>query len=239
MQFPAYLQDSTIESYIKLKYPHFKEVFPKNGYYQTKLPLDIFLIQVLAGYALSALGNYLSSSPLMYTGLSMIGVTVYNNFLGKDPLGDTFYKIVGGVDNFKKIPKIHFRADNPLVDQIVKINWDELKFPVYRAITDDGRLVVIVKSAFAPCDDVSVKRVFAFIEKLGPRDFKPTRTNVPAILSNLVNSFAHAFFLRESDYGYGSIHEKCFGLRNVYIRSYITSDMANEFAAQTKHLFGD
>jgi hypothetical protein len=234
MSIPDHFQDSTLATHLAEKYPGYTKIFPDNSIYQTKLPIESLLIQFLASGILLTLGSYLNSGPITCVGGIMAVASVWNN-AGPDPLSLTFYKIMGGYVNFKKLPKISFLDDEPLVEQILKLDLDKLKSPVYRA-ENAKRIIVIVKSNFAAGNSDNVRRVFAFVEKLGANDFKPTRTNVPSFFSKFIDALTHAFYLRERDCGYGSIHEKTFGKREVYIRTHITSEMANEFAAQAKSL---
>ena len=167
----------------------------------------------------------------------------YNHLLRQDPLVEAFYKIVGGKDQYAKLPEIVFAGEKTIEEKIKCLDWDALDQPLYRANTEDGRQILIVKALTRNPEDslhgpAQVKTIFGFVEKLGPVDLKPLETEIfsPEI-NRFLFLFIHALSLsinenQFSEFIYSSSEDKGSGvaeIKRTYISSSIENDVANEF----------
>lgn len=146
----------------------------------TQLPKNTAIIRAVGIGIFTAVTCLVSSGwfwPVMILGNAFAGWTIYSNILTSDPLVESLYKIVGDRGKFEQLEEITFSKDgNSLKDNILSIDWDNLKKSIYRAKTADGRTIMIVKAQSKqkhPEVNCNTKSIFAFVEKLRPSDFNP------------------------------------------------------------------
>ena len=226
-------------------YPHAQFPF-KSGKIRTQLPKNIAFIRAVAAVAFSVLLAWRYSAsffcwPAAAIAAAYAGWTIYSHIYSNDPLLKAFYQIAGGKENFEKLPEIQLgkTSDEKLSDVIERLSWNELKNPIARAQTWDGRNVVIVKAVTRHKEEwglscAKVKSVLAFIEKYGPSD-DHALIQVP----DLIRSVFYAVFKPFGGNSFGrKIYTKSWGLgRNsricfCQIYSAISERMANELHAQ-------
>ncbi len=216
---------------------------PHGPKFTTQWPTNVALIRVtvFSLFAACAAANGLTiwSWPVVIISASYALYTAYKQLLTQDPLVGVFYNIAGGKDKFIQLPEYPLPADyKKLSDVVENIEWDKLEHPVYRALTDDGRKVMIikglneVKGIFAP---IQTRAVMAFVEKLGPYD-------VPrGFLDERVESFFFAMaFMLENPYAIELSPPEGRGKgdtrHSTNISGSIPYDMVGEFRDQLGHV---
>ena len=248
MNNSSFLYYETPSTEYQQYYGHVQAPFEAGKEILTQLPKNIAVIRAVATVAFtSLLALKLSATvfcwPIVIAGLAFAGWTIYSHLLSKDPLMETFYKIVGGKDEFEKLPPIDLaQAPNEKIFQAIsRICWDNLNSPIAKTRTLDGRNVMIIKglsrninSLFANCQ---TKGVLAFIERTGPKDLPRIISNLPELADSIMhavltphegNTFGRFFY--SSNYSIGNNN-------NTYCMVYssISSDMANELFAQVNN----
>lgn len=234
----AYLYYGTNPEERFTHYPAFKECFGVGRKITTQLPKNVAIIRAVVVMALSfyAILAYPVLSPLLTPlGFFYAGWTVYSHLLRSDPLVGVFYQIVGGKERYDALPTIELvDHGKPFSDTVKTIDWNSLDQPLYKATTNDGRAVLIVKGL----DRHKIKKsIFAFIEKLGPTDSYPMISNLTPRQSYAFESLAQALSMKENQMGgwvsssYSS-HGDRSESKETHMPSSMTSEMANEFMAQ-------
>lgn len=216
--------------------------------YTTQFPTNVTLIRIAVTAIFTAyiigriMGLTMWAWPVVIASASFSVYTAVKHLFMPDPLVVAMHIIAGGKEQYDGLPVIDVMPNEKLWKTIEPIQWNDLKHPLYRATTADGRKVLIVKG----CDSVkqgaflgvagnmvNTKTVTAFVEKLGPND-------VPRVISNLDERFeavlmalpANAKCLENSCnrllHNGGNGGEQT---RGVMLSS-ITSDMMNEFIYQ-------
>jgi hypothetical protein len=137
-------------------------LFPINQQFvHTKRRTKDVVIGCVGFACLSALATYLTKSTLkrllFLSGALYSGHRLYQQFKGKDPLVEAFYKIMGGKENYDALP---FSDLKPTP------KWDDLEEPIYKYQTPDGRRVLIVKTK-----KDEVNKIYVFTEQLRSDSF--------------------------------------------------------------------
>lgn len=227
-----------------------KELAPGQKF-TTQLPRNVILIRLVATAILTASVAYAVARitglsawawPVVVLGASFALYTAYRQLLRPDPLVNAMQIVAGNEEHYNLLPEWTVTPNKKLWETIGNIKWDELKHPLYRATTSDGRKVLIVRGydfirgrnenmelVFKP-----IQTVMAFVEKLGPNDIPrypmPADARVEAALiavplmdlAWLENRYHKK--IKSSDYSWYEMH------------SSITSDMMNEFIYQRKYV---
>ena len=158
--------------------------------------------------------------------------------------------MVGGKAQFYNLPQIPLVKDKPLSATLNDLDWDELDKPVYRTFTEDGRVVLIAKALKrnfqkGAVTQFRVKRIYAFVEKLGPMDSPATPSNLTPAKQRMLESIIHAIkFLTGNTFG-GKTFSRSGNSSSTFSKESewriethmlpaITSEMANEFAVQLR-----
>lgn len=207
----------------------------------TQLSKNVVIIRVIATIVFSVLLMATKPVwiwPVAIAGLAFAGWTMYSHLIKKDPLVEVFHEIVGSEEAFNKLPEIHLDAEKRVADNLDDIDWNDLKDPLSRAITEDGRRILIVKCLTRhPEQDIfsnsQVKTVMSFVEKLGSGDLPPKISNLSPENSVRFTTVLQAFGTLENDlsarHSFGSTGS---GNNANYVYSWITPEIANEFLAQ-------
>lgn len=234
-QFPTYYGPDSLKAPFEMG----KRIF-------TQLPKNIAIIRSIAVLAYSALAaSSLQSSLARWSvaviGLSFAGWTIYSHLVRKDPLVEAFYKIVGGEARFEKLPEIQLvQAPNEKIcEAIRKIKWEVLKRPIYKAKTLDGRHIIIVKGLSRTTDfpglNCQTKAVWAFMEKVGPKDMPRRISNLSelgeAILEGILPPWTGNTFGRCLEVMSGTRHNVAHSSRTEVCSS-LSTEMANELHVQ-------
>ncbi len=230
-----FLYYHTPPNQFKENYGNFQAPFNSKKIF-TQLPKNIVAIRVVATLAFTALAALKLSAtifcwPIVVAGVAFAGWNIYFHLLSKDPLMETFYKIVGGKNKFEELPNINL-AQAPhekVCEAIERLNWNDLDQPIYQTKTLDGRHIVIIKGLSrekeGPHKRDHTKGVLAFVEKLSPAELGVAI--VHAIVDPFKgNTFGHFLYLQTSQMDDQRERRYC------HVYSSISSKMANEFFAQ-------
>lgn len=220
-------------------YPNAERPFEKK--ISSHLPSLVVTIRAVAACALSALVVITTPVwvwPVAVAGVAFAGWTIYSNTRKKDPLVEAFYKIVGGKDKYEKLPEFKIKGKDSLYDKnFFNLNYDDLKNPLSKAITPDGRRILIVKALSRHPEAGNrnivskVKAVFVFVEKLKYEDFFDSTEVYLRFINNFLkagNVFNTINDLERDDPWVSN------GCQNKYIsvRASISPELANELLAQ-------
>lgn len=155
----------------------------------TGLPRNSAIVRIAITVLSTAFALTKISSPAWFwrvavVGFGFAGWTIYSSFIRKDPLISKFHELVGGEANFNKLPKLSSPTKKTTFEDIQKIKWDDLKAPIYRGKTKDGREVVILKAldqtervipnSGQKLEIYHYETVCAFVEKMDNRDAEKT-----------------------------------------------------------------
>ena len=210
----------------------------------TQLPRKIALIRIVATVALTILLAATIAWPLVFVGAVFAAWTAYRHILSKDPLIETFYRIVGGKDRFAQLPELRLdqRQNEKICTAIQRLSWENLQHPMYRATTADAGTIIIVRGMSRTGDsivDPKTKSVLAFIEKVGPEDIPRDLANLPEFVESVFYAicplFAENTFGRWLSSDFSAIAIRGQTVSDSYetrICSSLTASMANEFFAQ-------
>lgn len=142
---------------------------------------------------LACLAPAIVSIPLTLGVLALTVQAIYTHLIKEDPLVEAFYKIVGGKENFEKLPEFTFTGK--LEGAADRLRWDTLTKPVLRATMSDGRKMLIIKSlqcdhiGNSSCNDADVnKTVFVFVEKFKMGDYYDNLNNIFCQFLDMANS---------------------------------------------------
>lgn len=244
-QLPNFLYYDTLPSQFHTYYANFQPIFRgmKDSY--TQFPKDVTVIRLIATAAFTALAAGALKSIIwrwltVVAGLAFAGWTIYSHLLRKDPLMETFYKIVGGKDQFDNLPNIQLiqSPNEQISTAIERIEWDQLDKAIYKAKTLDGRHVMIVKGLIRTPSGIhancqQIKSILAFIEKLGPKDKPKCISNLSPLTETILGYIAAACSFEENKYNrplaFSSASTSSYSWS---LHSSISPDMANEFVAQ-------
>lgn len=230
-------------------YPNFKLPFASGKQITTQLPKMAAVIRVIATLVFTAYAVIALSSPVwrwtaVVAGLAFSGWTIYANLLRKDPLVETFYKMVGGKENFEKLPVLE-SPDLALTESTKRPEWKDFDMPIYRIKTSDGRRGIIVKVLSRNIEwtshmggfvqvNAQIQGIFAFIEKINFDDWRPSneRSLFKHICSCLQQALGLGSSLHEVSKSVFKIgREKPLAIETI-IGPSLSSDLANEIAAQ-------
>jgi hypothetical protein len=153
--------------------PKFPEVF------STRLPKQVAVIRAVATVWLGCLVAELAVGtvfvwPAVVVGVAFAGWTLYSNFIAKDAMLETFYKIAGSKENFYALPEtqLSFDRGESLMQAVFALKSNFSNPAMSRAKTPDGRDVVIVRGrVFSETYKEDVPKIFAFVERLSHHDY--------------------------------------------------------------------
>lgn len=245
--FPInFLYCGTPSAQLQGRYSNFQQLFSGREIY-TQLPRVSAIIRVIATLTFTALAALKLSStrwcgPIAITGLAFASWTIYSHFLRKDPLVETFYKIVGGKDQFDDLPEVDLQQspNERISEAIERIEWDQLE-KVNKTTTLDGRCVVVIKGLTnnfytnnSNTNNFDDKSVLVFIEKLGPEDKPKSMHDAPLLVDTIFQSICAALSFGENkcDFLLNSREVHLGNNRRWELHSSISPDMANEILAQ-------
>lgn len=155
----------------------------------TALPRNSAIVRIAitalsTAFALTKISSPVWCWPVAVVGFGFAGWTIYSSFIQKDPLISKFHEIVGGEANFNKLPNLSSTTEETIFEDIQKIKWDDLKAPIYRGKTKDGREVVILKAldqtervipnSGQKLEIYRHETISAFVEKMDTRDAEKT-----------------------------------------------------------------
>jgi len=225
--------------------------FPLGHRITTQFPGDVAKIRIVMTLALTAIvvlsdtGFTIWSWPIVILGLSFAAYTAYKHLLTPDPLVDLFYRIAGGEVGYNNLPVIPIDRARKTWMTFWAIRWQELKHPVYRFTTIDGRKGMLIKglSYSEECIDLETadqtspllrtQAKLIFIEKLKSRDIRSDRIQWPGqghpALESISDWSWETSFLNGSSGDITSMYTLQYFSR---IYGFMTTDMANEFIAQ-------
>ncbi len=168
------------------------EYLPRNQKITTHLPANVALIRIAAtavftAYLVAKIGATVWAWPIVVVATGFGIYTAVKHIFIKDPLVEAMYKIAGNCHEYNKLPVWNVIKNKKLSQTISEIQWKNLDHPLYRALTSDGRKVLIVKGydSKEKSEDSPSSRteaVMIFVEKLGAYD-------VPRIISNVGEGF--------------------------------------------------
>lgn len=235
----------TPENEFQTNYPSAKQNYTSEIYSQLSKTDAIIRSVVATLFSAVVLIRYSSiwRWPLVVVGFAYAAWTIYRNLIIQDPLVELFYKIAGGRDKYEKLPEIVRIPNESVGETIVKLDWNSLTHPLYRATTVDGRRVLIVKALSRNLEKYNsinntqivltrgmnsqIKMIAAFVEKMKREDIPPVKRDI--IFSNEphYNHFHNNSFKQEQVFGSLSI-----GHWAQHIYPSMRCEMANEFVAQ-------
>lgn len=218
---------------------------------KTQLPQNVALIRIVATLILSAwaLTKPVWVWPVAVAGVAYAGWTVYANFIKKDPLVELFYEIVGDEEEYQKLPEIKLTAQKPLSHELKDLDWDAINAPLSRAVTEDGRRILIVKALTRHADQnrvphFQVNTVLAFVEKLSPFDCpRPPNDIFPennyerdstigSIFESFLQAMAPLVFTTHEPHDYSYHFDSSVGSKRHEILASMNPEIANELQAQ-------
>lgn len=208
---------------------------------QSRLPQHVAVIRALALTIFAAILLLTQHSkfwawPVALISLAYAGWTLWTNLLGKDPLVNAFYEIVGGKDKYDKLPDCTLKGGKSFVE-IEDIWWPDLQEKVSKAVTEDGRKVLIVKchsrdeklahNIQAPMDSVMI-----FIEKMNHYDYSMYLSDAAVVVNTLLRALVGTSIVTLDQ----NVMSSCTLNKSHHIEcrlaSSMTAEMANEFRAQ-------
>lgn len=158
--------------------------FNNRQVFETHLTRTAAIIRIVALLALSAYDlKFIGSVNITFGALlCYAGWTAYKQFIRKDPLMQALVQIAGGQAAFDQLPQppLTWQHNKSRVDCLSDVSSRQLKEPMYKTHTPDGRCVVFIQAPminqvriFTNDDPFNVtieKAFFVFIEKMSYAD---------------------------------------------------------------------
>lgn len=235
----SFMYSGTSSENFKEYYPNCQPIFKTVS--QTLMSKKVALIHAISVVAFAILIALGFSETILFWPVAIasslfVARKLYSQFFIKDPLMETFYKIVGGKDKFENLPKITLTEapTGKICDVIKKIEWKDLQHPMTLAKTADGRNIIFIKSLEFDLD--REETVSVFVEKLNEYDYARPVSNMPELAAKVLRALAEIFGTTwqsvEQYYSSSGPTEGTKTLRASGIYDHIKPDFANELYAQ-------